>query len=242
MFKIAIPTHRRSKTIKDLTLSVLEGIEAEIYIFISDEEDYQLYQKELPTHNLILCNTKNVAEKFNYIQEYFEEGTFVAVIEDDIKQIQNLYNYSVNNLLKFIYNFCINNNIECWGVYPSSNKYFMSETIDIGLTYVVANLYGFTARKDDRLLCHLKTKNDYERSVKYWEVYNKIARFNFVSCITNNYTNKGGMQNETNRAQDEKDASQQLIKNYPGIFDINTKRKSKYTELTMKKEYQKIKL
>jgi type II secretory pathway component PulF len=63
-----------------------------------------------------------------------------------------------------------------------------------------------------------------------------------VSCITNNYTNKGGMQNETNRAQDEKEASQQLIKNYPGIFDINNNRKSKYTELKMKKEYQKIKL
>ena len=242
MFKIAIPTHRRSETIKDLTLNALNGIDAEIYIFISDEEDYEKYKRTLPEYNLILCNTRSVAEKFNYIQNYFDEGTFVMVIEDDIKEIKNLMGYSTEKLLKFIYNFCVNNNLSCWGVYPSSNDFYMKKTIDVGLTYIVANLYGFISRRDDRLLCHLKTKNDYERSVKYYEVYRRIARFNFAACKTNNYTNKGGMQMETNREADELEASNALVEMYPRIFDINTRRKSKYTELTMKKEYKKLKL
>lgn len=241
MYRIAIPTHRRHETIKEQTLSLLSGYE-NIDIFISDEHDYNLYRQTLPTNNLILTNTNSVCEKFNYIQNYYPEGEFIFVMEDDIKQIKTLYDYDTKKLLDFIYNFCTKNDIKCAGVYPSSNEFYMSKTIDIGLTYIVANLYAFTALNDDRLNCILKTKNDYERSVKYYQVYGKIARFNFAACKTNNYTNKGGMQTENNRDADELEASTQLIQMYPSIFDINSRRKSKYTELTMKKMYNKIKL
>lgn len=235
MFKIAIPTHRRSDKIKELTLHAINGVEAEVYIFISDEEDYQKYKKEIPEYNLILCNTKTVAEKFNYIQTYFPEGEQVVVIEDDIKKIQNLYNLEVKDLFNYLYGFCQDNNVKAWGVYPSSNLFFMNKSIDTGLTYMVANLYGFTSKEDKELLCHLKTKNDYERSVKFFSVYKNIHRFNFISCVTNNYINKGGMQEDTDRKENELQASYALVDLYPNIFSINEGRKSKYTELKMKK-------
>lgn len=242
MYRIAIPTHRRHQTIKEHTLKVLEDMNCPIDIFISDEEDIEKYREILPNHNLILTYTDSVCQKFNFIQNYYQEGTFVFVMEDDIKEIKNLYNHTTKKLFDFIYNFCINNQIKCAGVYPSSNEFYMSKTIDVGLTYLVANLYAFTATDDKRLNCVLKTKNDYERSVKYYQVYKRMARFNFVSCKTNNYTNKGGMQTQSNREADEQEASQKLIEMFPSIFDINTRRKSKYTELTMKKQYNKIKL
>lgn len=235
MFKIAVPTHRRSDTIQQLTLSVLDGIDAEVYIFISDEEDYKQYEEKLPNHNLILCHTKNVKEKFNFIQNYFDEGTKVVVIEDDIQEIKNLYGHSLKQSLEYINEYCKENEIEAWGIYPSSNEFFMQKTIYEGLVYIVANMYGFTSRRDDKLLCRLNTKNDYERSVKYWEVYGKLARFNFISCLTKNYTNKGGMQLSDNREKDEYEASNHLVDIYPNIFTINEGRKSKYTEIKMKK-------
>jgi len=242
MYRIAIPTHRRHNTIQDLTLNVLKDMDCGIDLFISDEHDYDLYSQHLPMNNLILTNTNSVCDKFNFVQNYYDEGAFIFVMEDDIKEIKSLQKYETKKIFDMIYNFCKNNHIQCAGVYPSSNDFYMKKTIDIGSTYIVANLFAFTSKKDGRLNCALKTKNDYERSVKYAQVYGKIARFNFISCKTNNYTNKGGMQTENTRQQDELEASKQLIQMYPSIFDINTKRKSKYTELTMKKNYKQIKL
>jgi len=241
--KIAIPTHRRSGTINSLTLSLLGGFNpADIYIFISDEEDYSKYQAICAEYNLVLCNTKTATDKFNYIQGYFTGDDLIFVIEDDIKKIQSLMTNDLQKLFKFIEQYCRNKGIQAFGVYPSSNKFFMSKTIDIGLTYIVANLFGFIANTDDSLKCRLKTKTDYERSVRYYNTLGKIARFNFISCLTNNYKNKGGMQEDGNRESMEKEASLQLCAQYPDIFSLNSKRKSMYTEINMRKSVVKEKL
>jgi hypothetical protein len=241
--KIAIPTHRRSNVINKLTLSLLKNIDKKnIYIFISDIKDMVLYEKECIGFNLVLCNTNNATDKFNYIQNYFDTDEFIFVIEDDIKKIQSLVTDDILKLFKFIESYCLKNKINSFGVYPSSNKFFMSKTIDIGLTYIVANLFGFKSYKDNRLLCKMKSKTDYERSVLYYNVLGDIARFNFISCLTNNYSNVGGMQEINNRTEIEKEASTLLCKIYPNIYSINKTRKSKYTELKMNKNVIKYKI
>ena len=241
--KIAIPTHRRSDTINKLTLSLLtEFDKKDIHLFISDEADMSKYMEVCPDYNLVLCGTDNATDKFNYIQNYFDVGVFVIVIEDDIKQIQSLMTKNLQKLFSFIVNYCNNKKINSFGVYPSSNKFFMSKTIDIGATYIVANLFGFRSNKDHRVLCQLKTKTDYERSVKYYKYMGNIARFNFISCLTNNYKNQGGMQEIADRASLERQASLMLCKLYPDIFSINANRKSQYTEIQMVKNVVKEQL
>lgn len=241
--KIAIPTHRRSDVINSLTLSLLQGFnKKDIYIFISDAEDYDLYEQVCSGYNLVFCNTDNATDKFNYIQNYFEGNEYIFVIEDDIKKVQSLVTQDLVKLFGFIEQYCRKKDIKAWGVYPSSNKFFMSKSIDVGLTYLVANLFGFKANKDGRLQCQLKTKTDYERSIRYYNTLGKLARFNFISCVTNNYSNKGGMQEIEDRAKIEREASLMLCKLYPNIFAINDKRKSKYTEIKMKKDVQKEQL
>ena len=241
--KIAIPTHRRSGVINKLTLGLLpEEVKKNIYIFISDEQDMALYEKVCEGYNLILCNTDNATSKFNFIQSYFTSNEFIFVIEDDIRKIQSLVTDDLRKLFEFIELYCTKKNIKSFGVYPSSNKFFMSKTIDIGLTYIVANFFGFRATGDSRLLCKMKSKTDYERSVLYYNFLGDIARFNFISCLTNNYGNAGGMQEIDNREEIEKEASLSLCKMYPDIYSVNTKRKSKFLELKMVKNVKKEKL
>lgn len=240
MYKIAIPTHRRSDTINKKTLKLLAGFNpADVYLFISDKEDFDKYNQSYSKYNLVLTNCETVRDKFNYIQTYFSNGTFVIVLEDDIDSIQSLVTNDLRKILNYIYNYCYTNKIKAFGVYPSSNKFFMSKTIEVGLTYIVANMFGFLSEHNSALLCNLKTKNDYERSVKYYQHYGMIARFNFISCKTNNYKNKGGMQLLDDRTQLEKEASLSLVSMYPNIFTINNKRKSGYTELKMYKNINK---
>jgi len=241
--KIAIPTHRRHDVIDKLTLNVLKDIDKKnIYIFISDEYDMNLYKNLYSDYNLVLCNTKTATEKFNFIQNYFDTDEFIFVMEDDVKKIQSLLTQDINKLFNFIETYCSNKNIKSFGVYPSSNKFFMSKTIDVGLTFIVANLFGFKSKNNNNLLCKLQVKTDYERSVLYYKTLGDIARFNFISCVTNNYTNKGGMQEMNDREVLEREASAALCTYYPDIFSINKKRKSKYTELKMNKQVVKEKL
>lgn len=241
-YKIAIPTHRRSETIGGLTLKLLQEFDpSSIYLFISDDEDFAKYEQKYSQYNLILTNTKNVKEKFNFIQNYFNDE-WIVVMEDDIKRVKDLYDRHLKNILWSCIAFCDKRNLKAWGVYPSSNEFFMKKDIEIGLTYLVANLFAFKAHKTDNLNCELETKNDYERSVLYHNFYGAIVRFNFLSCQTNNYTNKGGMQTEKDkRAEMEKEASELLCQKYSHIFSINHNRKSKYTELKMNKNVVKIK-
>ena len=243
-YKIAVPTHRRSDKIGDLTLKVLEDFPpTNIYLFISDEEDYKLYQELYASYNLILTHTDNITSKFNFVQQYFPEGEWVVILEDDIKEVQDLQGRHLTNLLWYMLRFCQSNKIEAFGVYPSSNMFFMKNTIEVGLTFMVGNFFGFKSKKNLELNCSLKSKIDYERSVLYFLEYGKIARFNFVSCKTNNYTNAGGMNTtKENRQIKEKEASEELVKKYPHIFSFNNKRKSGFTELKMNKKVKVKKL
>lgn len=241
-YKIAIPTHRRSRSINKNTLTALGAVSAEKTIFISDEADMDAYA-DIGGVKKVLCNTSTATEKFNFIQEYYSCGNdFIIVVEDDIRVVQSLFNYSLPKTIQFMVDFCNGRGIRCFGVYPSGNKYFMKPTIDIGLTYIVANLFAFKPTADKRLILSMPTKTDYERSVLYYLVYGDIARFNFVSCLTSNYTNKGGMQDIKNRAELEQYASHELCRLYPDIFEVNHSRKSRYCELKMKKNYIQIKI
>jgi hypothetical protein len=243
-YKIAIPTHRRVDKIGELTLNVLKDFDpSNIYLFISDSEDYELYKDKYPQYQHVLTDTHNVCDKFNFVQQYFPDDTWVVVLEDDIKEVQDLDERPLSTILWYMLKFCSSNGIEAFGVYPSSNKFFMKRSIDVGLTYLVANLFGFKSRKTENLNCVLPTKNDYERSVLFYLEYGKMVRFNFVSCKTNNYTNKGGMNfDKKDRELKENDASNQLVDLYPHIFSINTKRKSGFTELKMNKSVKTIKV
>lgn len=243
MYQIAIPTHLRSSTIAHHTLKVLAGVDAPVTLFCSNDVDAQRYrQYERDSVSIVVTNTNDATGKFNAIQQWYAAGTFVFVLEDDIQRVQSLYTQSVRSILNQMYAFCRKHNIAACGIYPSSNKYFMRKSIDVGMTYLVANMFGFTASSDARLLCTLPTKTDYERSVRYAQVYGKVARFNYVSCLTNNYKNAGGMQELNNRAQLEADASYALVDMYPKVFSINNNRKSQYTEVNMSKRIKSIAL
>ena len=54
MFKIAIPSYQRPETLKKKTLNLLQKHKikpSKIYIFVSDDEQKNLYQNHLPNNS-----------------------------------------------------------------------------------------------------------------------------------------------------------------------------------------------
>lgn len=243
-YKIAVPTHRRVDMLGELTLNCLKDFNPQdIYLFISDQKDFDLYQQKYSQYNLVLTNTKDVKEKFNYVQNYFPPDQWVVVFEDDIKEVQDLYKRDLKTILSSCIQFCEKNNLKAWGVYPSSNLFYMKKDLEVGLTFLIANLFAFKAVEPGKLDVSFTSKHDYERSVLYSNFYGAVVRFNFISCKTNNYGNKGGIQEEKDQREEmEAFVSKELARLYPHIYSINEGRKSIYTELKMNKNVVKYKV
>jgi hypothetical protein len=236
---IAIPSHHRSELILthslNFALNQLCADPADIYIFISDKEQAPAYQKTLGGCgvNLVNADTDTVRDKFNFIHSYFKDGRDVLVIEDDVKGLVSIAEETPQQTVEKGFALMHQYGKSLWGIYPSSNKYFMRPIARRGFNYIVANMYGFKADGDERLLIQEHSKTDYERSILY-AVYKKgSVRLDYVAAKTNNYTTKGGMQMLDNRAELESTAGMNIVRRFPRHAAIKKGTKSKYDEIKL---------
>jgi hypothetical protein len=236
---VAIPSHRRSNLIEKLSLSfvfnVLKINPSDVFVFISDSEDYERYVPLMNKYGfkLINANTKNVRDKFNYIHKYFNQNEDVLLIEDDVKGCVSIIDRSIKSIISNGFSTMHKHNASIWGMYPSSNKFFMQQSVTNGFAFIVANIYGFKADGDDRILVQEHSKCDYERSVLYSLYKGGVVRLNYIAPLTNNYKTKGGMQEIENRYDVEKTACDNLVKRYPKYIGYKNGSKSIYKEIKL---------
>jgi len=235
--KVAIPSHHRSDTIGKQSLSFalaeLKTPASDVYVFVSDADQMPGYQNAIGKTgvNIINANTTNVRDKFNFIHSYFTGGEDVLVIEDDVKGFVTISDKSPKDIVAEGFTQMHKHNKCLWGVYPSSNKFFMKKIIRNGFSFIVANIYGFKADGDARTLIKEHSKTDYERSILFFIYKQGSVRLDYVAANTNNYTNKGGMQLLNNRASLEKTACENLMRRFPKLVAVKKNTKSKYAEI-----------
>ena len=236
--KVAIPTYHRHTTINKQALNFvcneLFVPNEDIYLFVSNKEEQQKYQDAVSSGiNIVCANTENAKDKFNYIHQYFKVGTMVLLVEDDVAGIVTIIDKKAKSIIDNGFKLMQKNNKKIWGVYPSANKLFMKPSELIGFGFIVANIYGFIACDDNRLLVQEECKTDYERSVLYSIYADGVVRLNYVSAKTKNYTNKGGMQLLTDRATLEENSCNNLVRRFPNHIAFKTGTKSIYKEIKL---------
>ena len=77
-------------------------------------------------------------------------------------------------------------------------------------------------------------KEDFERSVRAYLKYGKVARMNFVTVKSSYYTEKGGMQEERTEARVEWSAKK-LMAMFPNQVQINKARKKHFEVMLVEK-------
>lgn len=234
--KVAIPSHNRSNTIGKQALKfVLQDLEIpaeNVYVFVSNQAMLEDYKKKIKEPvNFVCTDTDNVRDKFNYIHTYWTDGENVLLVEDDMKGLATITDRHPKKIIQQGFQIMEQKNKFIWGIYPSSNKLFMQQTISEGFAFIVANMYGFKADGDRRILGTEHFKHDYERSILYTIHKGGVIRINYVCPVTNNYTNKGGMQDLDDRAAGEHQACLNLMAKYPDYVDIKRGTKSRFTEI-----------
>ena len=134
---------------------------------------------------------------------------------------------------------CKKANCRFWGVYPSANGFFMKPTVTTDLKFCVGPFWGcFNPGKEVRIDIGQGEKEDYQRTLQFWEADGVVVRLNFVAPKTAYYKEPGGMQDDGMEARvaKQKTAVAALMKRWPQYIKMNPRRKSGYPEILLVKQ------
>lgn len=245
-YAIAIPSHRRAETCRDVALAYLKRTDVDqsrVHLFLSDDADAVSYRAAGWDGNTVVCReAKNGRDKFNAIHRHFEPGTPVFVMEDDVTLVEALAtNANEKRELARLHDHislgfqALGGGPGIWGVAPHDNAFFMSGKVTRSLKLVVAFAFGFVSTRDATLECRQVVKHDYERTLRYFRKYGQTVRLDMVGAKTASYTTPGGMQadhSREDRAKLEAAACAALLAEFPRMLRPNPKRTSPFPELT----------
>lgn len=272
-YVIAIRSYRRSDTIQNKTLRVLEMDQIpknKIYIFVGADE-IEEYKTKLDKEYHILDGGSEGTNACNKkIINYFPKNQYIIQMDDDINFIlrlskennkggkksaknsrnlsQNssnlskkrkiingrieplgLESYSVKNIINQGKELMDKYNYNLWGMYPVPNYYFMKDNISTNLKFCIGRVFGFNNTKD--VICGDDCRDDYERSILYYERDGGIIRFNHYVCDADTYIGKGGLA-ESRTIEKMQNSVDYMLKNYPQYVRKKTT-KSKFPEIRL---------
>lgn len=249
--KFAIPTYKRVDTIQSHTLALLEKFKVprkQIYIFVANQEEYDLYNNALdsnPEKYNIILGVLGLCNQRNFITNYFKENAKIVNLDDDIKNLQvlengTLHDLSISEFKYYIikaFKLCKEHKANLWGISQTNNGYFLRDSITFNFSFIVGYFWGCINRHLPELNITLDIKEDYERTAKYWELDRTIVKFNMLCADTNVYNNAGGLQIQyPDRYDASYDACIELCEKYDALFCIrlgtlNSHHESRYPEL-----------
>lgn len=246
-YQIAIPSYKRSETIKNKTLKVLSdyNISPELVtIFVADEQelnDYQHSLKDTNYKNNIVISKPTLRASRNFIRSYYPEKTKLVNLDDDLSEICIAKNKKtlepVADLEKDVFekgfNLCKEHESNIWGIYAASNPFFMNKEKSVGLYYIIGSCWGHVVRHDSDLLLTLEDKEDFERTLQYYTKDNVVIRLDNITVKSKYYGEKGGMQ-ETRTPERILKSAENLTQRYPELCSMYIRQTTGHAELKLK--------
>ena len=252
-YVIAIRTYKRSDIIQNKTLRILNENNIpinKIFIFCGSDE-IDIYKNKLNNNYTIVDGGSKGTNYCNLqINNYFDEGTYIIQMDDDINFI--LQFKENNNPRKKINGRIEPKNLECanllsiieegknlmdlhkfnlWGMYAVPNEFFMRKVAPItyDLRFIIGRVFGFINCKQIRTKDNCR--DDYERTILYYKKDGGVIRFNKYSCDADTYVGKGGLA-ESRTVQKMEESVQYMLTTYPEYVK-RKKTKSKYPEIRL---------
>ena len=214
--RVAIPSYKRVETLKTHTLKLLDesGYPSELIdIFVASEEEAFLYHEGIPSR--LYCNIiigeKGLLQQRNFITDYYDEDQILLQMDDDVKGIKTVPHMGfIDLVLKGVK--VVDTTCGLWGVLPNDDARRMEERTTIHLTHIIGCFFINKNHKDVRITT--TEKEDFERSILYFQLYGCVARYKGAGVVTKYEGNPGGLQ-EDGRRERMLDAVKYMAKKYP---------------------------
>ena len=206
MFKVAIPSYKRSDVIMDKSLAVLRrgGVAlSDIYVFVVHDEE-EAYRTACPGYQIIV-GLLGLIEQRAFIQGFFSEQDTILMMDDDIEQIWRPIDSKtkepitdIPGLISQMKVRMTSEGVTICGVYPCNNLKFALGNKEIttdfryivGAFYLIRNLRLPDVQLDAR--GDPASHEDKIRTIKYYQKEGKTLRYNWVQIKTK-YFGKGGL-------------------------------------------------
>jgi hypothetical protein len=201
---IAIPTFRRANLIAGLTLKFLREANYPPYLirlFVASEEEKQLYETSVPRllYYEIVVGVQGLKEQRNFISNYFAEDELVLQMDDDIKGIKTVPLMTFTDLvLKGVHE--LDKGLGLWGIMPNDDGRKMKEETTTHLSHIIGCF--FLCRNHKSLEIGTTEKEDFERSILYFQAYGGVARYKGAGVATAYEKTPGGLQDPDGRRSD----------------------------------------
>lgn len=260
-YVVAIPSYKRARTVCEKTLNTLKLNKVKpcnIFVFVADEKESEEYQKELSGDDFTECvniilGAPTLVGQRNFIRNFFEEGTRVLSLDDDIKRIRLLTrkggdflpekwsregvreytsdgydyiegSYSFDEHVRHGFKLCEKYGSKIFGFAPNKSPLALSLKIHKDkLVYLEGSAWGFVVTNNTNLeLTVDEDKEDFERSVLYWEEFGQIIRLLYIGIDTAFWTEKGGMQ-DTRTQERAEGMAKHMGEKYPHLCSVFTK-------------------
>jgi hypothetical protein len=121
----------------------------------------------------------------------------------------------------------------------------MKPTVTTDLRFIIGSFWGCINPGADQkyLLKFGGEKEDYQRTLQFWEADGAVVRLNFISAKTAYYKEPGGMQGDgpTSRVVKQRKTVKKMMKKWPQYIKMNPRRKSGYPEILLTRQTRKIK-
>jgi len=252
-WKVVVPSYNRVEGFKHKTLATLQYHKipaSKIYLFVANEEQKSLYEAGLEPDSVghIIVGVKGLPEIRNFIFDYFPKGTPLVSFDDDVREFVHLTATwrrplkpaELSHFIDQAFAECEKVGARLWGDYPTFNYFYMKPTISYDLKLIVGCFWGcLNPGNEVRITIGHGEKEDFMRTIQFWELDKAIVRFNYIAHKTSVYKGEGGLQlNDKNeRLKRERRTTAALLKKWPQYLYLNITRKTGVPELLLKKQY-----
>lgn len=242
-----IPSLSRSLLLCEKSLHLLVnkyGVpKTDIYVFVIEEE-YDEYRDACDGVNICI-GPYGLDNMRNHIRMHFPIGTQLVCLDDDISDLlqkvdDKLCPLTCSEFHAFIrdaFETLQENGLKFFGIYPVRNAYFMKGLPykSMVLRFCVGAFWGCINEHDEQLFIHTEEKEDFERTLLYYERDGGVLRYNTICPLTRYYKEKGGMQSRNiDRCASSKVACSYLLSRFPSYCRLYTSKKSGIYEVRLK--------
>jgi len=233
--KYVIPSYNRIDSLKTKTLALLEQYDIpkeQVYIFTAPSE-FESYQKACPDYNVV-CGELGLKNQRNYITNFFPEGAPLVSLDDDIEK---LYTFKrdqpriranlvpiedLKSLVEGAFLVTKVHNLNFWGISPSDNNLFLKEGYSTNLKFCIGHMWGCYNCKE--IVLTLDYKEDYERTLKFYQRDGGVLRMNWVCAKTKMYQAGGIGLKQKQRLEHNMKSARDLVDLFPGLVKLNQRK------------------
>ena len=210
----------------------------EIYISTQRKADRDAYTERFGDDATILYReAHNVSENKNtLVDRLCGRGIPVIFASDKVKSLQYLgadgkahdveTRKQFDQFIGWCYGVCAKNHGSVWGVYPTSNAYFMKRSASVD-KMLLGCLMGFMPNAKFRFDPNFPLKEDFELSLRVVKEGGHTVRFNNL-CLNATFHTKGGCHAFWNSEGDKvnEDCCRRMFAKYPTLVTKHPTRKN----------------